>query len=353
MPAYRSIPFAAALLLCLALSSLGALAQNAAPRPLATQVKEWQKTLDDAERELAQQDIPDARLDGWNDRLTLLRLAARAAVATDPPEARAARGDLAALGPPPAEGAPPESPGVAAQRKALGERLAAAEGAVKQAGLVSARADRLLVNAKALSRSRFAGRILARGQSPLSPPIWRKALPELGTAFESLDEEVKSALSGGGWREWLGGLAWRLGLGLTLGILLAFPLRGWLVGRLGYVEVEDEDRPTYLQRLWVAAFTGFVGALLPSAAAAALYFSLAYGGFLAGPPAEVFRVGLAALAGLFFVTGFARAALAPFAPEWRLVPIHNAGARALSRSISALAALFALDRVLGELCEQY
>ena len=334
--------------LCLWLiSPTNVLAQAEITRSLSLQIKEWQKTLDDAEKDISKPEIPDSRLADWRDRLAALSLAARTASNSALPEARTVRSDIAALGPPPAEGLPPEAPNIASQRKDLTGRLVAVEGTAKEADLVVARADRLLAVVNALRRVRLTEHILARGVSPLSTPIWLKALPELGSALETLYAGVKDRLS----FALVADITRQLALGVGLAVLLAFPLRSWLIRKFGYIQVQGE--PTYMQRLWAASFTGVVRALLPSVAAMAVYLSLAYGDFLGDPMAAVFGVALASLVCLFFVVGFARSALAPYEPDWRMVPIHNEGARSVSRSITGLAVLFALDRVASELCNQY
>lgn len=53
------------------------------------------------------------------------------------------------------------------------------------------------------------------------------------------------------------------------------------------------------------------------------------------------------------MTGFSRAALAPFEPVWRLVHVHDAGALAISRTVKGLAIVFALDRVLAQVGAQF
>ncbi|CAL1240039.1 DUF3772 domain-containing protein [Candidatus Methylocalor cossyra] len=328
-----------------------ALAQGEAQRPLSALVKDWQKTLDDIEKELAKAEPSDARLAALSEQLGSLYAAAQAAAEAAQPQLKALRDDLAALGQAPPAGAPPEAPNIVAQRKQLNERLAAVEGAIKEDELVIARAGRLAADLKTLRRERFTERILARGQSPLSPAVWRKAGTDLAAAWQQLYGDVAAGLS----REVAadGALATgrQLLVSLVLALLLAFPLRSRLIQKFGYLSLEGE--PTYLQRLWAAAFTGIVRALLPSMAAGALYLGLSYGEDLTGPWLGVAQTALLALVGLFFVAGFCHSALAPYEPGWRLVPIHDDGARAVSRAVTGLAGLFALDQVVTELAGQY
>jgi small-conductance mechanosensitive channel len=320
-------------------------------RPLGERVKDWQKTLDATEKELAKPDISDRRLAALRDQLMTIPLDARTASDEALPEVQAIRDELAALGPPPGEGAPPEAPTVAAKRKAMNERLAAAEGAIKEAELIIARAGRLVSEVKTLRRTRFTEHILKRGISPLSPTVWRKAWSELGSGFTVVAQNLQKWRASDTFAHDAWAIGWRLALGIGVAILLAFPLRRALIRRFGYIEVEAE--PTYGQRLRTALFTGFIRTLLPSAAVLALFLSLAYTELLTEPLLAVARTALLSLVLLFFVAGFCRAALAPFEPEWRLVRIHDEGARAISRTVNGLAFVFALDRVLSEIGTQF
>jgi len=330
---------------------IGRSADSEQPRPLNEWVKEWQKFLDATEKELAKPDVPDRRLATLRDELTAVQLNARAASDEALPEVQTIRDELAALGPPPAEGAPPEAPTVAAKRKAMNERLAAAEGAIKEAELIIARAGRLASDVKTLRRTRFTERILKRGVSPLSPTVWRKAWSEWNTGLAVIAQNLQQWRSSDTFAQDAWAVGWRLALGTSVAILLAFPLRRTLIRRFGYIEVEAE--PTYGQRLRTALFTGFIRALLPSAGVLALFLSLAYTELLTEPLLDVARTALLSLISLFFVAGFCRAALAPFEPEWRLVRIHDEGARIISRTVNGLAFAFAFDRVLSEIGSQF
>jgi small-conductance mechanosensitive channel len=355
MTKYFSMPrFLWPVILFLMLVSHLGLSQSAEveqARPLNELVKDWQKVLDQAEKDLAKPDVPDRRLAALREELTTMQLDARRASDEALPEVQVIRDELAALGPPPAEGAPTEAPTVAAKRKAMNERLAAAEGAIKEAELIIARAGRLAGEVKTLRRIRFTEHVLKRGISPLTPAVWRKAWSELSTGFSVIAQNLQQWWSSDTFARDARAIGWRLALGVGVAILLAFPLRRALIRRFGYIEVEAE--PTYGQRLRTALFTGFIRALLPSAAVLALFLSLSYTGLLTEPLLAVARTALLSLISLFFVAGFSRAALAPFEPEWRLVQIHDEGARAISRTVNGLAFVFALDRVLSEIGTQF
>jgi potassium efflux system protein len=320
-------------------------------QPLNELVKEWQKILDEAEKDLTKPDIRDRRLAALREELTGIQIDARTAADEALPKVQAIRDELAALGPPPAEGAPPEAPTVAAKRKFINERLAAAEGAIKEAELIIARAARIASEVKTLRRIRFTEHVLKRGVSPLLPTVWAKAWTELGTGLTVITHNVQNWRSGDTFAQDLRAVGWRLGLGVGIAILLAFPLRMVLIRKFGYIEIEAE--PTYGQRLRTALFLGFIRALLPSAAVLALFLSLSYSDLLTESAFAVARTALIALVSLFFVVGFSRAALAPFDREWRLVRINDGGAQAISGTVKGLAIVFAFDRILSEIGTQF
>ncbi|HUL12562.1 MAG TPA: DUF3772 domain-containing protein [Methylococcaceae bacterium] len=325
--------------------------EPAAPRPLNVLVKEWNAGLDRADKQLLKADLPDEKLDELRTELTDLRLEAITRADAARPEAQQIRDELGTLGAPPAEGAQPESPAVASKRKAISERLAATEGAIKESELVIARADRLLSQLTSLRRTRFTERILTRGQSPLAPAVWRKALPEIAADVETARQNIQAWTSSETFAQQAPQLAWRLSLGLLAAFILVWPLRRWLLRKFGYVTLEAE--PSHGQRLRAALFTGFIRILLPSAATIAVYLALTGSGLLSEQAQNLARTTLIALIFLFFVAAFCRAALAPFEPSWRIVHINDFGARAISRIVTGIALVFAIDRILDDLRTQF
>lgn len=186
---------------------------------------------------------------------------------------------------------------MAAKRKAINERLAAAEGAIKEADLIIARAARIAGDVKSLRRARFTEHVLKRGVSPLSPAVWRKAWSEVNTGLSVITHNVQQWWTSNTFAKDAWAIGWRLALGVGTAILLAFPLRRQLIRKFGYIEIEAE--PTYGDRLRTALFTGFIRALLPSAAALALFLSLLYTGVLTERSFAVARTALFSLVALF------------------------------------------------------
>jgi small-conductance mechanosensitive channel len=334
--------------LLLLLSAFAALADAPpSPRPVTALVKEWNLLLERSDKGLAKPELTDERLAELRQDLVSLRMEIAAAIAQAAPEAQTVRDELNTLGAAPAEGAPPESPAVAARRKSINEQLAAIDGAIKEGELITARAERLLEDINIRQRQRFTERILTRGQSPLSPAVWKKAWPELQEQLDLSRADFRQWIASGQLAERGQSMVLNLSLGLVAAIILVLPLRLWLLRRFGYVAVEQE--PTHGQRLRVALFTGFIRTLMPTAATVAVYLALKASGLLSEQSLLLADTALSALVFLYFVAAFCHAAVAPFAPEWRLVQLDDGGARIIGRVIPLVALVFALDLVIDQL----
>lgn len=312
--------------------------------------KGWEGTLTRAEKSLLRADITDDALDELRAVLVSLQKNARKASDERLPEIETLKAELTTLGPPPTADEPAEPSSVAERRKTVTDRLVAAEGEIKEAGLLVARADQVLERVSSLKRVRFTERIIARGLSPLAPAVWRQAWPELTGHVQAAQASLAQWLQSDSLVSQVQSKGWKIPAGVLTAVLLAWPLRLWLLRRFGYVAVEGE--PTYRQRLRVALFTGIVRSLLPTAAVLALYLSLRESDLLSDAVEAVGRVGVFSLVFVFFATAFCWAALAPTAPFWRLVPIGDHAALVISRVVTALAAVFAIDWVLNAIDEQ-
>ncbi|WP_367025966.1 DUF3772 domain-containing protein [Methylococcus sp. ANG] len=319
--------------------------EPAGEKPLAARVKDWHALLDRYEKTLAKGDLDDDRLVEIRTELASLRLAARSAADLAQPLVQSARDELAALGPPPGEGEPPEAAGVAAKRKAIAERLTNMEGSMKEAGLVITRADGLTERLQALRRSRFTERVLTRGPSPLSPSVWRKGFQEMAEAAAALHQDFTAWLAGDAAAAKLDQMRWQLPIAVLTAVLIAWPLRLWFIRRFGYVELAAE--PTYGQRLRTALVTGIIRTLIPSAAVLALYLGFTAGDLVSDRVQNIVEPLAAMLVMFFFVVAFCRAALAPGEPLWRLVALGDHGAKVIARIVTAMTAVFAIDAVVN------
>ncbi|QXP93482.1 DUF3772 domain-containing protein [Methylococcus capsulatus] len=325
--------------------------EPAGEKPLAAQVKDWQALLDRYEKTLAKGEVDDDRLVEIRAELASLRLEVRSAADLARPLVQSARDELAALGPPPGEGEPPEAAGIAAKRKAIAERLANMEGSLKEADLVITRAEGMTQRLQALRRTRFTERVLSRGPSPLSPAVWRKGIQEMAEGAASLRQDFAAWLTGEGAAAQLGQMRWRLPLAVLTAVVIAWPLRLWFVRRFGYVELTAE--PSYGQRLRTALVTGVIRTLIPSVAVLALYLGFTAGDLVSDRVQRIIEPLAAMLVTFFFVVAFCRAALAPGEPLWRLVALGDPGAKVIARIVTAMTAVFAIDAVVNVWGERF
>lgn len=339
------------ILLLLGVALVGvARAQAPAPKPLGPQLKDWTNALNHVRAELAQPELSDEQLDTVQMGLVPVRAEAQKGAQALLPEVQRLQGEQTALGPAPAADAPPEAANIVERRKAITERLATVEGAIKEAELIVAEADRLLDEVSAQKRARFTDRLASRSRSPISSKVlsraWSDSVQRLAAAGAELrawwaqDERSAEPRMG----------SWKLPLAVAIAVLLAWPARLWLLRRFGYLSVDAE--PTYGQRLLAAAVTGVIRSLLPSAAFLAFYLGLREGRLLSEAGIGFAWTAVQALIFVSFTRAFCWGAFAPDAPSWRLIPLTDAAALTVSRTVTALAAVFGADWVIGTLNEQ-
>jgi small-conductance mechanosensitive channel len=320
-------------------------------RTLSAMVKEWSQVLDRSDKGLQRAELSDEKLAEIRQDLSGLRVDLSAAVAEALPQTQIIRDELQTLGSPPAEGAPPESPAVTAKRKTISERLAVAEGEIKESDLILSRVNRLLADVNGRQRERYTQRILTRGQSPILPSVWKKAWAEAAMDLEMARQDIQYWVDSGAFDQEGRPVLRYLLLALLVAVILIWPLKRWLLRRFGYVSVENEL--THGHRLRVAFFTGFVRILMPTAAVVAVYLVMVFSGLLTDKVQLLANTALQALVFLFGVSAFCHAALAPFEHDWRLVNISDVGARTVSRVVTLIALVFSLDQVMDQLRENF
>lgn len=104
-------------------------------------------------------------------------------------------GQIAALGPAPAEGAPPEDPTVTARRGELETQLAALSAPGRLAEEAHARADGLIREIDVLLRARTRAQLMERGPSPANPAIWGEVANEVTARVSGLWKELRVSLT--------------------------------------------------------------------------------------------------------------------------------------------------------------
>jgi small-conductance mechanosensitive channel len=108
---------------------------------------------------------------------------------------------IAALGPPPADGEPSEDAIIASRREELTAELARLRAPAALAREAFARADGLIAEINALTRSRTAAALLSQSASPLDPRIWPEMTDAVSTRVLGLWKEVTTSVRSSARRE--------------------------------------------------------------------------------------------------------------------------------------------------------
>ena len=294
--------------------------------------------LDLVTAELDKPEINHAVVEALRPQIEKLeRDAADTAVATAA-DAETVRQLLRALGPPPADGGPPELAAVAAERAALDERRAESEGRVKQAELISLRARQVLARIAEARRERSTRRLLERGPSPLSWTVLMNAGPHaLGIVRTLADAPFDKWFPTSGGERWTDPRVLFLPA-LVLTIVLVVPARRWMLRRC--VRDRDIETPSFAYRIRAAVLVGVARGALPSLIGLVPLAFLLSVPFERGIAGDVLVAAFSVLAGVVLAAGLARAALAPYSPDgWRPAPLTREGARGLYHRTLALAFL--------------
>ncbi len=340
-------------LLCLLGSSTNVLAQ-AQPRlddSPSTPISGWSARLDDASEKLQKPKLTDETLSQLRDEFESVRREARKWIAEQAPNVETAQSELETLGPAPGEGEEPEAAGVAAQRQELKARLALITGPIKEAELIVGRANNLVAQLGEVRRKRFAEKIFARGPSPLSPAVWRLALPELTLIVTSIASSATDSVASPQFQERLRESIFALIAAVVLAMILVWPVHRWLLHRFG--RDPSISRPSFMQAVRATLVVGATRALLPTVAAALIYVVVISEGLLTDAGNEIARAIFLGVALFTWTIAFFRASLSPLQPAWRIVPIPTNFSRGARVIVIGLALAFAVDIVLSEVIVTY
>ena len=298
----------------------------------------WSLLLDLVTAELDKPEIEHAVVEALRPQIEKIERDAADAADAAAADAGEVRQLLDALGPPPADGGPPELAAVAAERAALDERRAESEGRVKQAELISLRARQVLARIAEARRERSTRRLLERGPSPLSWTVLMSAGPQaLGIVRNLADAPFEEWFPASGGARWADPRVLSLPA-LVLTIVLVVPARRWMLRR--YVRDRDVEPPSFAYRTRAAVLVGVARGALPSLIGLVPLAFLLSVPFERGIAGDVLVAAFGVLAGVVLAAGLARAALAPYSPDgWRLAPLTREGARSLYHRTLALAFL--------------
>jgi potassium-dependent mechanosensitive channel len=315
----------------------------------AERLQSWESTLTDIERDLnIDPDLPEQRYGDILRRVSALIADARALRAEEQQQTQPIRNQLGQLGAPPAEGAAPEDPDIAAARARLVEEITRSQARVTRAELAITRAQAIQDEIGQREQANTQRKLSIQGPMPWLPATWQAALSDQNAVYRILPHAVMQW-----WRNLQIAEMDKLAIGLCAAILivaglLAFPVRKWVLAQWGPTPSTEE--PSYSRRI-IAAVAGTVARiLLPTLALAALLglflFTLTQQQY--DPAFRRFVVASGINLILFFtISGLSVACLSPDMPVWRIVPVPAKAAARLGHRIVTGAGLLTVIAIVG------
>jgi len=313
---------------------------QSSPNDFKATLSGWQTALDKMAARLSRGNLDDGEYEELRAGLVAVAEEARRFSAGTSDELHDNQQLADALGDPPVEGAPPESPAVAADRLRLSRIIAELDGHRRQAELMATRSDMLIESAADKRMRQFTDALLLRSALPLAPETW-SGLP---AQVEFLRDRVSRAFAVA-----IGKQAWRdHAIELTGAFIFSFgvawPLRRRLRSRFGHrAQIACPTRRERIMAMAAEAVSRCLLTVLPvTAVTAAVLATLGTD----GKTAPLHAITIAAAGGIsiyLFFSGLGKAVLAPDRPDWRLHGIDPASTRKLTWRIS----LFALGSAVA------
>jgi potassium-dependent mechanosensitive channel len=284
-------------------------AESSAP-PEAPSLESIKSSLDEIEAGVDREDVTAEMLAGFRQTLNATTDSLRGKIEDLEPRANELHQRLDQLGPAPAKDAPPESADVANERADLTKQFSEVDGDLKQARVLSLRAEQLSDRVSQRRHALYAQELFARSPSVLSPSFWMDTLRAFPIELRAEHAVVQTWLSERG-----DGLRWTAGLLILAAIIaLAIGLSRWWFPRL-----IAHPTDTRAAKAWVALWVFiWYAARTPLAAAAAL---LAFDALdlLTSRVEEIAEGLVAGIAAASFSYGVARGLFAPREPQRRLL----------------------------------
>lgn len=254
---------------------------------------------------------------------------------------------LSALGPPPAEGGPPESPAIQDRRNAFGSQIAAADSQAKRAGLVITSAELLLRELTDTSQRLFFDRLVTYRASVLDLTVWDAGLREIATTVHIgfVDAPIAWANAQAKAQDFRSFLTRIVILTLALS-LIAIPARRWLIRRYG--RTPEIEAPTYRRRALAGFAEGVAHGLFPMVFIA-LAMAAIQGSLELDPTFETVFQGVAEnLLIFFFVWGLINGVLPRNGGNWHVTNLSEKSTRRLAWRLKVVMLVFVFFRGLIE-----
>jgi potassium efflux system protein len=281
-------------------------------------------TLDRVGGATRAESVSDGQLDEWREEIAKLRDELRGRVETLQPRLSQAETALKQLGTAPAAGAAPEAPAIAAERARLDRLRGELDAALKQAKLLSLRADEIGERITERRRTNFTRQLFIRQSSVLDPALWTATASALVEDARDIAELSRSWATflriNGGFVSLIAVLVTLLGAATAVALL-----RRWSARRQRIHEASASRFGRALSALLVFAR---IVLTLPALVLATVMVLDA----LNLLPLRIAAIGfglVGALAIASFGRGVGEALFAPATPERRLMALDDRAARLL------------------------
>jgi len=308
-------------------------------------LKLWTDQIKALEHAIADGSTTDEELRAIPEFLETLREAILEQRAVLKPKLQDMRDRLAKLGPAPKKDGPEESAEIAAQRKRLEADVAAIDGKLKQADILSLRADQLVDAANDKRRERFTESLFG----PV-PNFYSNVLP---TAFERLPLQFKRLFdAGAAWiaRAWAkGSLVFILLFLVPIGAVMAGQsfIRN-MAGRVDAKQRANKPAEPSLQQCGVWALRKTVRSTLPVWLGLVVFYLIVSAAGLADPTFNGFLLrALLATAWAIFLLFLVTYSLVPDDDAWKIIPSTDAVAWRVAGLLWAVTIVWWFDLILN------
>ncbi|ONQ14615.1 mechanosensitive ion channel protein [Burkholderia cenocepacia] len=260
------------------------------------------------------------------------------------PQRAQAQAQLDVLGPPPAEGAAPETPAVAKQRASLDARKTQIDAALKQAADQKTSLANLTEQFAKLHRSLLKNQLAFRSGSIFSAQFWLPLFhlsPDDRQRLQDFDDELFDMLRS----------SWVPGQRAITAVLLIAAFAAWLGGRrliergLAWIAL-NRLPPTRLRRSALALSTALSTFLATAIAIQILYLAVARHYELTPSLTDLWDQFAKLAATCALIAGLGRALLCTKHPSWRLPALADPVALAMKPFPAILAALLLVSGTL-------
>jgi potassium-dependent mechanosensitive channel len=305
------------------------------------------KQLDSIKTTLSNKSASGAPMGDLHNQAGAVQQQADQWVETLTPQMDSVQSRLTVLGPPPAAGAPPETPAVSQQRRQLDRDKSKLDGEIKQAQLLSQDAAKLTTEIAETRNEQIQLQLATRAASPLSIHFWS----DLAKSFPDDTAHLKrigGLLADGVSDAWQAENRTPFLLCLIGAVLLIVPGR-WLAERVALTIARRFVPEGHFRRSALAFILTLTVTLSIGLAFWLVYLSLNWNGTL---DEDADTLVLAIVRSAFFsafVAGLGRALLSFHHPSWRLPNLLDATAQALRWFPWLLGAAFLLLGVLEHL----